>query len=175
MQLGHSGVIFIASVCYYISSAYHSSSPAKCHLPFYFQYLFSYSNQLNSRDKMLKLLLFASLLSVLEAVQFNKRDSAGYVSSLPDRFQFLNDDRMSQQSHKSGRLDALEDSHRLTTDFMQVLPSSGTASTTQFYLGPELSGGTACGVFSPSCSLALGLQKHTNRHADGCSSQRQKH
>jgi len=27
-----------------------------------------------------------------------------------------------------------------------VLPSSGTASTTQFYLGPELSGGTACGV-----------------------------
>jgi hypothetical protein len=27
-----------------------------------------------------------------------------------------------------------------------VLPSSGVASTTQFYLGPELSGGTACGV-----------------------------
>lgn len=27
-----------------------------------------------------------------------------------------------------------------------VLPSSGTASTTQFYLGPELSSGTACGV-----------------------------
>jgi len=27
-----------------------------------------------------------------------------------------------------------------------VLPSSGTASTTQFYLGPELSGGTACGM-----------------------------
>jgi hypothetical protein len=27
-----------------------------------------------------------------------------------------------------------------------VLPSSGSASTTQFYLGPELSGGTACGV-----------------------------
>lgn len=26
------------------------------------------------------------------------------------------------------------------------LPSSGTASTTQFYLGPELSSGTACGV-----------------------------
>jgi len=26
------------------------------------------------------------------------------------------------------------------------LPSSGVASTTQFYLGPELSGGTACGV-----------------------------
>jgi hypothetical protein len=25
-------------------------------------------------------------------------------------------------------------------------PSSGVASTTQFYLGPELSGGTACGV-----------------------------
>lgn len=27
-----------------------------------------------------------------------------------------------------------------------VLPSSGSASTTQFYLGPELSSGTACGV-----------------------------
>jgi hypothetical protein len=27
-----------------------------------------------------------------------------------------------------------------------VLPSTGTASTTQFYLGPELSSGTACGV-----------------------------
>jgi hypothetical protein len=27
-----------------------------------------------------------------------------------------------------------------------VLPSGGVASTTQFYLGPELSGGTACGV-----------------------------
>ncbi len=27
-----------------------------------------------------------------------------------------------------------------------VLPSSGTASTTQFYLGPELASGTACGV-----------------------------
>ncbi|CAK4005670.1 Hypothetical predicted protein [Lecanosticta acicola] len=27
-----------------------------------------------------------------------------------------------------------------------VLPSSGTASTTQFLIGPELSGGTACGV-----------------------------
>ena len=27
-----------------------------------------------------------------------------------------------------------------------VLPSSGTASTTQFYLGSELSSGTACGV-----------------------------
>ncbi|CAJ2511829.1 Uu.00g074540.m01.CDS01 [Anthostomella pinea] len=27
-----------------------------------------------------------------------------------------------------------------------VLPSSGTASTTQFLVGPELSGGTACGV-----------------------------
>jgi len=27
-----------------------------------------------------------------------------------------------------------------------VLPSSGVASTTQFYLGPELSSGTACGV-----------------------------
>ena len=27
-----------------------------------------------------------------------------------------------------------------------VLPSSGVASTTQFYLGPELSGGTACGA-----------------------------
>jgi len=27
-----------------------------------------------------------------------------------------------------------------------VLPSSGVASTTQFYLGPELSGGTACGM-----------------------------
>jgi hypothetical protein len=27
-----------------------------------------------------------------------------------------------------------------------VLPSSGSASTTQFYLGPELGGGTACGV-----------------------------
>jgi hypothetical protein len=27
-----------------------------------------------------------------------------------------------------------------------VLPSSGSASTTQFYLGPELSGGTACGM-----------------------------
>lgn len=26
------------------------------------------------------------------------------------------------------------------------LPSGGVASTTQFYLGPELSGGTACGV-----------------------------
>jgi len=26
------------------------------------------------------------------------------------------------------------------------LPSSGSASTTQFYLGSELSGGTACGV-----------------------------
>lgn len=26
------------------------------------------------------------------------------------------------------------------------LPSSGAASTTQFYLGPELSSGTACGV-----------------------------
>lgn len=29
-----------------------------------------------------------------------------------------------------------------------VLPSSGVASTTQFYLGPELSGGTACGASS---------------------------
>lgn len=27
-----------------------------------------------------------------------------------------------------------------------VLPSSGSASTTQFYLGPELGSGTACGV-----------------------------
>ena len=27
-----------------------------------------------------------------------------------------------------------------------VLPSGGVASTTQFYLGPELSSGTACGV-----------------------------
>jgi hypothetical protein len=27
-----------------------------------------------------------------------------------------------------------------------VLPSSGAASTTQFYLGPELGSGTACGV-----------------------------
>jgi hypothetical protein len=27
-----------------------------------------------------------------------------------------------------------------------VLPSSGSASTTQFLLGPELSSGTACGV-----------------------------
>lgn len=27
-----------------------------------------------------------------------------------------------------------------------VLPSSGTASTTQFLLGPELGSGTACGV-----------------------------
>ena len=27
-----------------------------------------------------------------------------------------------------------------------VLPSTGVASTTQFYLGPELSSGTACGV-----------------------------
>lgn len=27
-----------------------------------------------------------------------------------------------------------------------VLPSTGSASTTQFYLGPELSSGTACGV-----------------------------
>ena len=27
-----------------------------------------------------------------------------------------------------------------------VLPSSGSASATQFYLGPELSSGTACGV-----------------------------
>ena len=27
-----------------------------------------------------------------------------------------------------------------------VLPSSGVASTTQFYLWPELSSGTACGV-----------------------------
>jgi hypothetical protein len=27
-----------------------------------------------------------------------------------------------------------------------VLPSSGSASTTQFYLGPELSNGTACGM-----------------------------
>lgn len=27
-----------------------------------------------------------------------------------------------------------------------VLPTSGTASTTQFLIGPELSGGTACGV-----------------------------
>jgi hypothetical protein len=26
------------------------------------------------------------------------------------------------------------------------LPSGGVASTTQFYLGPELSGGTACGM-----------------------------
>jgi len=29
-----------------------------------------------------------------------------------------------------------------------ILPSSGTASTTQFLLGPELGGGTACGVDS---------------------------
>ena len=29
-----------------------------------------------------------------------------------------------------------------------VLPSSGTASTTQFLLGPELSSGTACGMNS---------------------------
>lgn len=27
-----------------------------------------------------------------------------------------------------------------------VLPSTGSASTTQFYLGPELGSGTACGV-----------------------------
>ena len=26
------------------------------------------------------------------------------------------------------------------------LPTSGTASTTQFFLGPEMSGGTSCGV-----------------------------
>ena len=34
----------------------------------------------------------------------------------------------------------------VAADSGYVLPSSGSASTTQFYLGPELSGGTACGV-----------------------------
>jgi hypothetical protein len=40
-----------------------------------------------------------------------------------------------------------------------VLPSSGVASTTQFYLGPELSGGTACGVNAlPNGQSASGRQ-----------------
>ena len=40
-----------------------------------------------------------------------------------------------------------------------VLPSSGTASTTQFYIGPELSSGTGCGVTAlPGGSSASGKQ-----------------
>lgn len=34
----------------------------------------------------------------------------------------------------------------LVTGQGYTLPSSGVASTTQFYLGPELGGGTACGM-----------------------------
>jgi len=40
-----------------------------------------------------------------------------------------------------------------------VLPSSGTASTTQFLLGPELSSGTACGMDSlPNGATSLSGQ-----------------
>ena len=40
-----------------------------------------------------------------------------------------------------------------------VLPSSGSASTTQFYLGPELRSGTACGMSAlPNGASASGKQ-----------------
>jgi hypothetical protein len=40
-----------------------------------------------------------------------------------------------------------------------VLPSSGSASTTQFYLGPELSSGTACGMSAlPNSASTSGKQ-----------------
>jgi hypothetical protein len=40
-----------------------------------------------------------------------------------------------------------------------VLPSSGSASTTQFYLSPELSGGMACGMSAlPNSASTSGKQ-----------------
>lgn len=42
-----------------------------------------------------------------------------------------------------------------------VLPSGGSASTTQFYLGPELQGGTACGM------SALPNGQHTSGRQGG--------
>ncbi|OCK79809.1 hypothetical protein K432DRAFT_426233 [Lepidopterella palustris CBS 459.81] len=46
-----------------------------------------------------------------------------------------------------------------------VLPSSGTVSTTQFYIGPELSNGTACGVSAlPNSRSASGKQGGSPGH-----------
>ena len=40
-----------------------------------------------------------------------------------------------------------------------VLPSTGSASTTQFYAGPEFSGGTSCGVSGlPNGQSTSGMQ-----------------
>lgn len=53
---------------------------------------------------------------------------------------------MFARSNTIAALVALFTSTTIADSAGYVLPSSGTASTTQFLIGPELSSGTACGV-----------------------------